>query len=219
MSFARVGVVTGANKGIGYAIIRQLALQYPKSPLNNRPLLIYLTARDVKHGKSTITSLTDDPARDSFDLNIVKTTLSINYHSTLEATHAFLPLLKKPSSRRLVNVASSARQLNHYSHAIQKHFQSTTSVDNITALIDEFTTTAGNTRATLQIAKELKRQHNNKVLVNACCPRWVVTDMTKGKGHKTPDQEAQTPVMLAIGDFGGKSGRFWRDKREISWSG
>ena len=34
------------SQGIGLAIVRQLALQYPKSPLNNGPFLIYLTARD-----------------------------------------------------------------------------------------------------------------------------------------------------------------------------
>ena len=37
------------------------------------------------------------------------------------------------------------------------------------------------------------------VLVNACCPGYVNTDMTKGNGAKTVDQGAKTPVMLALG--------------------
>ncbi len=39
--------------------------------------------------------------------------------------------------------------------------------------------------------------------------------MTKGRGFKTPDRGAQTPVMLALEDIGGKSGLFWRDERVI----
>jgi hypothetical protein len=30
---------------------------------------------------------------------------------------------------------------------------------------------------------------------------------------KTPDQGAQTPVLLAIGDIGGNTGLFWRDEQ------
>ncbi|PSN61155.1 carbonyl reductase [Corynespora cassiicola Philippines] len=60
MAYSRVGVVTGANKGIGYAIVRLLALQYPKSPLNNGPFLIYLTARDQGRGEAAFNSLQDD---------------------------------------------------------------------------------------------------------------------------------------------------------------
>jgi len=60
MSYTRVGVVTGANKGIGLAIVRNLALQYPKSSLNNGPLLIYLTARDKSKGDEALRSLEHD---------------------------------------------------------------------------------------------------------------------------------------------------------------
>ncbi|CAJ2503308.1 Uu.00g107020.m01.CDS01 [Anthostomella pinea] len=63
--------------------------------------------------------------------------------------------------------------------------------------------------------EEAKRDRG--VLVNACCPGWVKTDMTRGGGAKTPDQGAQTPVMLALHDIGGKTGGFWQNEKEIEW--
>ena len=58
----RTAIVTGANKGIGLAIVRNLALQYPSSPFNNGPFLIYLTARDQKRGEDAVAALEKDEA-------------------------------------------------------------------------------------------------------------------------------------------------------------
>lgn len=59
-AFSRIAVVTGANKGIGLAIVRQLALQYPSSSLNNGPILIYLTARDKSRGEAAVKDIRTD---------------------------------------------------------------------------------------------------------------------------------------------------------------
>ena len=58
--FSRIAAVTGANKGIGLAIVRNLALQYPKSAFNNGPLLIYLCARDKARGEDAVKTLEGD---------------------------------------------------------------------------------------------------------------------------------------------------------------
>jgi carbonyl reductase 1 len=57
---SRVAAVTGANKGIGLAIVRQLALTYPKSPLRSGPLLIYLLARSPERGAEAVQTLGQD---------------------------------------------------------------------------------------------------------------------------------------------------------------
>ena len=75
---------------------------------------------------------------------------------------------------------------------------------------------AGCIGMTKAIAHEAK-ETGSKTLINVCCPGWVVTDMTKGKGHKTADEGAKTPVMLALGDIGGVSGEFWRDEQQTDW--
>ena len=75
---------------------------------------------------------------------------------------------------------------------------------------------AGCTAMTKFIAKE-EAQRNRGVLVNACCPGYVNTDMTKGNGTKTVDDGAKTPVLLALGDIGGHTGGFWQSEKIIEW--
>ena len=97
---------------------------------------------------------------------------------------------------------------------------------------------AGETAFTKAIAmEENKRGHG--VLVNACCRGYVKplswasfgnradnmfqncsyvnTDMTKGRGTKTIDEGAKTPVMLALEDIGGRSGEFWERESVSEW--
>jgi carbonyl reductase 1 len=39
--------------------------------------------------------------------------------------------------------------------------------------------------------------------------------MTRGGGAKTPDEGAQTPVMLALSDIGGQTGLFWKEGKPL----
>ena len=288
-SFSRVAVVTGANKGVGLATVRQLALQYPSSSFNDGPLLIYLTARDKSRGDAALKDIQQDPqlakvqaleshggpstvkfhdldiadadsidafaasmkkthpggidflinnagiAMNGFDLNVVKTTLGCNYYGTLAMTEKMLPQIR--DGGRLVNVASRAGNLgSRYSDSVKKRFLGAKSLAEVSKLMEDFTeavakneyrgqgwpgaayavSKAGTIGFTKVIAQEQKAK-GSKVLVNVCCPGWVQTDMTKGGGSKTPDEGAMTPVMLAIGEIGEKTGEFWQHEKIISW--
>jgi len=282
--------VTGANKGIGLAIVRNLALQYPSSPLRSGPFLIYLAARSAERGAEAVKTLNSDPAlkaakvlaqdggettikfqtldisdigsihafrdflkkehpegidifvnnagiaMDGFNEIVVKGTLHTNYYGTLIATQDLLPLIRPGG--RLVNLCSMAGHLNKYSPALKEAFLSAskTSVSACSALMEKFTadvkagkekaegwpsaayavSKAGEIAFTKTIAIEAEKSGKD-VLVNACCPGYVNTDMTKGNGVKTVDQGAKTPVMLALGELGGKSGGFWQSERLIEW--
>lgn len=287
-SYARIAAVTGGNKGIGFACVRQLALQYPQSHFNNGPLLIYLTARNQQRGEAAVKEILEDPqlkkakalrkdgglsdveylpldidskesitsfadhlkkehpegidilinnaaiAMQGFDADVVKKTLHSNYYGTMEATKQLLPHIR--SGGRLVNVASAAGHIDSsYSAPIRARFLKATKTEEITALMEEFVTAvekddyqgtwpgaaykvskAAAIGMTKAIAMDNART-GSKTLVNSCCPGYVNTDMTKGRGTKTIDQGAETPVLLALGDIGNSNGEFWSNARVVSW--
>lgn len=71
----------------------------------------------------------------------------------------------------------------------------------------------GGTRALAMANKD----KGSGFLINSCCPGYVNTDMTKGNGTKTPDDGAQTPVLLAIQDIKERTGLFWRSEDVLEW--
>ncbi|CZT15886.1 related to carbonyl reductase [Ramularia collo-cygni] len=295
MAINRVAAVTGANKGIGLAIVRNLALTYPSSPLKSGPFTIYLTARSDSRGADAVASLNADPqlkaakalvqdggdttirfqtldisdassvkkfaaflssehpdgidvvvnnagiALDGFDSNVVRKTLETNYYSLLNTSKALLPTIREGG--RMVNVTSSVGKLDKYSEEITAAFQDAakTSTDAVTKVMQRFqsasesdedaekgvkaagfpsaayaTSKAGANAVTMALAVE-ERAKGRGVLVNACCPGFVNTEMTKGRGKRTVDEGAKTPVFVALSDIGGKSGEFWYNEEVTPW--
>ncbi|KAB8339231.1 hypothetical protein FH972_022165 [Carpinus fangiana] len=287
MAYARIAAVTGANKGIGFAIVRNIALQYPKSSLNNGPLLIYLTARDASRGEQALKDINADSqlrdakalrsdggladikyhsldvsshqsidafasflkkehpegidllvnnagvALDGFNGEVVDATLACNYYGVKHMTNTMLPAIK--DGGRVVNVASMIGKINKYSPALTKQFESASTEAEMDSLMETWskavhagthdkdgwpssayavskTGVIGYTRA---VAHHLQKQGRN-VLVNSCCPGYVNTDMTKGRGKKTVDQGAATPVKVAVGDIGNITGEFWEHEEMAS---
>lgn len=287
----RVAAVTGANKGIGLAIVRQLALQYPRSPFSSNgsiPLLIYLTARNESRAQQALKDIHADPklkaakalqehggltsvqylpldidseksitdfasqiktlhpegidilinnagvALDGFDTNVVKKTLHCNYFGTMQAMQQLLPHIR--DGGRLVNVASTSGHLtSKYSAGIKQRFLDSRTPDDITALMEDFTravetnsyqgnwpgaayavSKAGVIGMTRAFANQ-NAESGSRIFINSCCPGYVNTDMTKGRGPRTPDQGAQTPVKLALEDIKGANGEFWKNEKAIEW--
>lgn len=142
---------------------------------------------------------------------------------------------------RIVNVASMLGKLNKYSPEITSAFrqaavsQSPTSTDYLMGQYQEAVdrgkaeeegwptsaysvSKAGVIGATMFLGKQLQRMHPERQLgINACCPGYVSTDMTKHRGRKTVDQGAKTPVHLALADLDGVSGEFWEHEEVSKW--
>lgn len=62
------------------------------------------------------------------------------------------------------------------------------------------------------LAEQLK---SAGVMVNACCPGYVDTDMTSHRGVKTLEEGADTPVWLALMLPGGPSGKLFAERKQI----
>jgi carbonyl reductase 1 len=167
------------------------------------------------------------------DQEVVEKTIHTNYYGVLETTQDLLPLIRPGG--RLVNLASMVGQVGKYSKPLQQRFLAVSSIAEATSLMDDFkkavaedkieengwtaaayaASKAGVIALTHAIAQD-EAKAGRGILVNSCCPGWVQTDMTKGKGLKTTDQGAETPVMLALGDIDDQFGKFWQNEKVIS---
>ena len=175
-------------------------------------------------------------ALDGFDASIVEKTLGCNYFGTLRLTGALLPLMQQRDGARIVNVSSMIGKLNKYPPELEKRFRGAKDVEDITLLMNEFnsavasgnhdqrgwpSTAYGVSKAGVTgMSKVLGQQtvgQKGSLLLNACCPGYVNTDMSKGRGRLSPDRGAQTPVKLALGDIGNVSGEFWEREEISSW--
>ncbi len=95
---SKVALVTGANKGIGLAIVRQLALKYPTSPAKSGPFLIYLTARSPERGREAEKLINEDAQlkkakvlkQDGGDTTITYYPLDISHSQSIEELRDYL---------------------------------------------------------------------------------------------------------------------------------
>lgn len=150
----------------------------------------------------------------------------------------FLPLIRHAG--RIVNVASSDGELLPYSESVKQAFidASKTSTEACTALVEKFVAEvlpekespegwpsapygyAVSKACVIAFTKAMAleaEKGSKKVLINACCPGFVNTEMTNGTGTMTVDEGAMTPVLLAVGDIKDVSGGFWKHEAIAEW--
>lgn len=275
-SCSRVALVTGGNKGIGFAITRDLCRKFSGD--------VVLTARDETRGKAAVQQLQAEGLKPRFhqldidDLQSIRTlrdfllkeyggldvlvnnagiafknadptpfhiqaevTLKTNFFGTQDVCTELLPLMKPRG--RVVNVSSmvSLMALKKCSPELQQKFRSDTITEKeLVGLMNKFVedtkkgahekegwpnsaygvSKIGVTVLSRIHARKLSEQRKgDKILLNACCPGWVRTDMAGPKATKSPEEGAETPVYLALlpPDAEGPHGQFVQEKRVEQW--
>ncbi|XP_054831107.1 carbonyl reductase [NADPH] 1-like [Eublepharis macularius] len=276
MSCSPVAVVTGSNKGIGFAIVRALGKQFSGD--------VYLTARDADRGRAAVAELQAEGLKPLFhqlDINDLQSiralrdflkekygglnvlinnagiafkvadttpfatqaevTLRTNFFATRNVCTELLPLLKP--NGRVVNISSivSVRALAGCSQDLQQKFRSDTiTEEELMKLMEKFVedakkgvheregwpnTAYGVSKIGVTVLSRIQARLLNEtrkadgILLNACCPGWVRTDMAGPKAPKTPEEGAETPVYLAFLPPGADRphGQFVSEKKVLPW--
>jgi NAD(P)-dependent dehydrogenase (short-subunit alcohol dehydrogenase family) len=211
-------LVTGANKGIGLEIVKQLIAE---------GMDVYLGARDVERGEKAAADTgarfvqidVTDPASvasaaeklDRLDVLVnnaaisqgeIREVFDTNVFGVITVTDAMLPLLRQSKQGRIVNMSSSVGSL-----AGMVDSPSPTSFSYVPSK------TALNA-VTLQYVRVLK---DTSIKVNAACPGYCRTDLNHNTGYRTPAQGAAIAVRLATLGDDGPTGGFYDDEGVVAW--
>lgn len=144
-----------------------------------------------------------EPTKVSADqvLEVVNT----NVVGVIRVTNAMLPMLRRATSPRIVNVSSTVGSLT----------LQTAQADPIGPISAAYSPTKTYLNAvTIQYAKELA---GTGILVNLGCPGYVATDLNNFQGVRTPEQGAAIFLELATLPDDGPSGTFRDDSGIQPW--
>ena len=218
--------VTGANRGIGLEVARQLAADGFKVIAGSRDLdkgrraaegldsQVEARQLDVADpdsvsafaaGLDELDVLVNNAAGfyDTWesgvdaDLDVVRDAFEVNVLGAWRVAQACLPLLLRSPSARIVNVSSGAGALTDMGGGSPAYRVSKTALNALTRIL----------------ASELR---GDRVLVNSVCPGWVATDMG-GPGGRPVEQGAASVMWAVRLPDDGPSGGFFRDGRQIDW--
>jgi NAD(P)-dependent dehydrogenase (short-subunit alcohol dehydrogenase family) len=139
------------------------------------------------------------------DLAVLRTVLETNVFGPIRVTNAMLPMLRRSTAPRIVNVSSTVGSLT---------LQSAPDGETGPIAVAYSPSKSYLNAVTVQYAKELQ---GTNVLINAACPGFVATDLNGFRGHRTPQQGAATPIRLATLPDDGPTGGFFDDAGQVPW--
>ena len=141
----------------------------------------------------------------SVDPETMRTAVETNVIGVIRVTNALLPLLRRSSSPRIVNMSSSVGSL-----ARQVDPDAMTGPISVAYSPSKTFLNA----VTVQYAKEFEE---TDILINAACPGFVATDLNGFRGVRTPEQGAAIAIRLATLPDDGPTGGFFDDAGEVPW--
>jgi len=229
----RIAVVTGANRGIGLEVVRQLAERGDQVVLTSRNVDAGRAAAEgfasqglaVEHQRLDVTD-PDDAARlgqhvgDRYGrLDVLVNNAAIHYDTWQQARSADLGVVREAFETNLFGLWQVTEALVPLIEAsghgrIVNVSSEAGSLASMGGGIPAYRTSKAALNAlTRMLAAELAPR---RVLVNAVCPGWVATDMG-GPGGR-PVEEGAASVLWAVDlPDDGPTGGFFRDGAPVPW--
>jgi NAD(P)-dependent dehydrogenase (short-subunit alcohol dehydrogenase family) len=231
-----IAVVTGANRGIGLEVCRQLAR---RGDMN-----VVLTGRNERKGRAAVKKLAGERLEvEYFRVDVADAATAGALAGWLEGAHGRCDVLVNNAGVMLDPRGSRALD------AKPEIFRDTFEINflgplrltqalvplmkrngfgrivNFASGLGQLTEMGAGTPAyraskaalnalTRMLAAELE---GSGILVNSMCPGWVRTGMGGRSAPRTVEQGADTAVWLATLPDDGPTGGFYRDRRPIAW--
>jgi NAD(P)-dependent dehydrogenase (short-subunit alcohol dehydrogenase family) len=227
----RVAVVSGANRGIGLEVVRQLAQLGCDVVLGARDPTKGEAARRKLGAPSVIVMALDvaDPkaaprvaeqVRDRFGrCDILINNAGVHYDTWETATRADFRIVHEAMETNVVGAWRLAAALvplmreRHYGRIVNVSSEAG-SLASMDASAPAYAVSKAALNAlTRVLAAELR---GTGVLVNSICPGWVATDMG-GRGGRPVEQGAAGIVWAATLLEDGPTGGFFRDGAPLPW--
>jgi NAD(P)-dependent dehydrogenase (short-subunit alcohol dehydrogenase family) len=219
-------LVSGANRGIGREIARQLA--------GDHGFLVLAGSRDpgkIEETDSIVAvqlDVTSDASVDAarsqvesrpgrldvlvnnaavyggyesvgeYDLDRAHEVVETDLFGPWRLARAFLPLLRRSGHGRIVNVSSGGGQLSDMNGGGAAYRVSKAGLNALTRVL-------------------AADEAGHGILANSLCPGWVRTDMGGSSAPRSVSEGADTAVWLATLDDDGPNGGFFRDREPIPW--
>ena len=137
---------------------------------------------------------------------VLRKTFDTNFFAVVGLTQALLPLLRKSSAGRIVNLSSVLGSLTlHATPGSQIYDAKTFAYDTSKAALNSFT---------IHLAHELK---DTKIKVNSAHPGWVKTEMGGEGAMLEIEDGAKTSVELATLGEDGSTGGYFHMGKPLPW--